>query len=68
MTKKFEDCHGLYDPMVVYMEQPGHGKQITKNFAGCHDPVGEYMENFCSGNGGLCVCKNINSIIITFCH
>ena len=34
----------------LQLEQPCHGKQITENFAGCHDPVEEYMEKFFSHN------------------
>ena len=29
---------------------------MIEKFEGCCDPVGEYMDNLCSGNGGLCVC------------
>ena len=41
--------------MADYMEQPCHEKQITENFAGFHDPVEEYMEKLCSGDGRLCL-------------
>ena len=41
----------------LQLEQPWHGKYITKIFTGCHDPIAEYMEKLCSGNGGLCVCR-----------
>ena len=36
------------------MEQLCHGRCITENFAGCHDPVAEYVENPCSDNVLLC--------------
>ena len=55
MTNFFGDFHGLYDTMAGYMEQPCHGKQITENFPGFHDPVEEYVEKICDGNGWLWV-------------
>ena len=39
------------------MDQPCHGKRMIENFEGCHDPIVEYIESLCTGNGGLCVCS-----------
>ena len=40
--------------MEIPFEQPCHDRYITENFAGCHDPVAEYVEKPRSGNGWLC--------------
>ena len=44
----------------LLLEHPCHGKQITGYFEGCHDAydiVVDCMENPCSDNGWLCVCR-----------
>ena len=62
----FKNCHenSLHDSFKdqfdkvleeLHLEHFCHGKQITENFAGYHDPVEEYMEKLCSGNGWLCL-------------
>ena len=61
MTETFEYCHGFYDPMAEYMEQPCHGRLTTKIFEGCHDPTSGQVEKFCSGNGGLYVCSKYHT-------
>ena len=40
---------------MLQLEHPCHDKRITKKIVGGHDPVAEYMEKLCSGNGWLCV-------------
>ena len=39
ITKIFEDCPRVYDPVSDYMEKPCHDRYITENFKGCYDPV-----------------------------
>ena len=62
----FENCqehslHGFLEEHFGRMleefqwKQPCHDRYITENFAGCHDPMAEYMEKLCSGNGWLCI-------------
>ena len=67
----FEKCHGhslhgsfeeQFDRVLekLSLEQPCHGKQIIGYFEGCHDaydPMANFMENPCSDNGWLCVCR-----------
>ena len=41
----------------LQLEQLCYGRYIAENFVGYNDLVDEYMENICSGNGGLYVCS-----------
>ena len=52
-------CEDKFDKMLgkLQLENPCHGKQIIEKFEGCHDPVVEYVENICGGNGWLCDCS-----------
>ena len=55
----FTSCEDQFDKMLgkLQLEQPCHGKQITKKFEGCHDPIVEYVEKLGSDNGWLCLCS-----------
>ena len=46
----------------LQFEQPYWGKPMTENFAGCHNPMAEYMDKLCSGNGWLCLYSKDQSL------